>query len=85
MSQTTTRAARGEWPVERFDKPKQCAGYRVRDPQGRKIGRLKSLFLNGSGGAEYAEVKVGPFGMKTILIPVQIVSVDAERRFLVLE
>jgi hypothetical protein len=41
--------------------------------------------LNGSGGPEYAEVKVGLFGMKTLLIPVQIVSVDAERRFLVLE
>jgi len=41
--------------------------------------------LNGSGGAEYAEVKVGLFGMKMVLIPVQTVSVDTERRFLVLE
>jgi len=46
---------------------------------------LKRLFLNGSGGAEYAEVKVGLFGMKTVLIPLQTVSVDAERRSLVLE
>ena len=86
MSQTATRTAtRGAWPVERFDEPKQCAGYWVRDPRGRRIGRLKRLFLNGSGGAEYAEVKVGLFGMKTILIPLQIVSVDAERRSLVLK
>jgi hypothetical protein len=86
MSQTATRAARGAWPAEqRFETPKQCAGYRVRDPRGRKVGTLKRLFLNGSGGAEYAEVKVGLFRMKTILIPVQTVSVDAERRFLVLE
>jgi hypothetical protein len=86
MSQTATRAAtRGAWPVERFEAPKQCAGYWVRDPRGRKIGRLKRLFLNGSGGPEYAEVKVGLFGMKTLLIPVQIVAVDSERRFLVLE
>jgi hypothetical protein len=85
MSQTATRATRGAWPVERFDEPKQCAGYWVCDPRGRKIGRLKRLFLNGSGGPEYAEVKVGLFGMKMILIPVQSVSVDAERRFLVLE
>ena len=85
MSQTATRAARGVWPVERFEAPKQCAGYWVRDPLGRKIGRLKRLFLNGSGGAEYAEVKVGFFGMKTLLIPVQTVTADAERRFLVLE
>jgi PRC-barrel domain len=86
MSQTATRAAaRGAWPIERFETPKQCAGYRVRDPRGRKIGRLKRLFLNGSGGAEYAEVKVGLFGLKTVLIPVQTVTVDAELRFLVLE
>ena len=86
MSQTATRVAtRGAWPVERFETPQQCAGYWVCDPQGRKIGKLKMLFLNGSGGAEYAEVKVGLFGMKTVLIPLQTVSVDAERRSLVLE
>jgi hypothetical protein len=86
MSQTATRAAAGgAWPVERFEAPKQCAGYWVCDPRGRKIGRLKSLFLNESGGAEYAEVTVGLFGLKTILIPVQTVSVDAELRSLVLE
>ncbi len=86
MSQTATRVAeRGTWPVERFKTPQQCAGYWVSDPRGRKIGRLKRLFLNGSGGPEYAEVKVGLFGMKTVLIPLQTVSVDAERRSLVLE
>ena len=85
MSQTATREARGAWPAERFETPKQCAGYRVRDPRGRKVGSLKRLFLNGSGGAEYAEVNVGLFGMKTVLIPVQTVAVDTERRFLVLE
>ena len=85
MSQTATRTTRGAWPVERFDEPKQCAGYWVRDPRGRKIGKLKRLFLNGSGGAEYAEVKVGLFAMKTVLIPVQNVSVEAEQRSLVLE
>jgi hypothetical protein len=84
--QTATRAAaKGTWPVERFEAPKQCAGYWVRDPRGRKIGRLKRLFLNESGGAEYAEIKVGLFGLRTILIPVQTVSVDDELRFLVLE
>ena len=86
MSQTATRAAtRGTWPVERFETPKQCAGYWVRDLRGRKIGKLKRHFLNGSGGPEYAEVKVGLFGVKTVLIPLQTVSVDAERRSLVLE
>jgi hypothetical protein len=85
MSQTTTRAARGEWPAERFEKPKQCTGYWVCDPRGRKIGRLKRLFLNESGGPEYAEVKVGFFGLRTVLIPLQTVTTDTERGFLVLE
>jgi hypothetical protein len=86
MSQTATRAAaRGAWPAERFETPKQCAGYRVRDPLGRKIGRLKRLYLNESGGPEYAEIKTGLFGPRTILIPVQTVTVDDELRFLVLE
>jgi hypothetical protein len=86
MSQTATRAAtRGVWPAERFETPKQCAGYWVCDPLGRKIGRLKRLYLNENGEPEYAEVKVGLFGMKTVLIPLQTVTVDAERRSLVLE
>ena len=85
MSQTATRATRGALSVEQFETPQQCAGYWVRDPRGRKIGRLRRLFLNESGGAEYAEVKAGLFAMKTVLIPVQTVSVEAERRFLVLE
>ena len=86
MSQTATWVAtRGAWPVERFETPQQCAGYRVRDPRGRKIGKLNRLFLNESGGAEYAEVNVRLFGLKTVLIPVQTVTVNTERRFLVLE
>jgi hypothetical protein len=85
MSQTATRAARGAWPVERFEVPTQCTGYWVCDPRGRKIGRLKRLFLNKSGGPEYAEVKVGFFGLRMVLIPVQTICVDAERRSLVLE
>ena len=86
MSQTATRAAtRGVWPIERFETPKQCVGYWVREPRRRKIGKLKWLFLNGSGGPEYAEVKVGLFRMKPVLIPHQSVTVDAELRFLAVE
>ena len=81
----TQAAARGAWPVERFETPGQCAGYRVRDPRGRKTGTLKRPFLNESGWPEYAEVKVGLFGLKTVLIPLQTVTADARRRSLVLE
>ena len=85
QSQTATRVANGAWPAERFETPKQCAGYRVCDPRGRKVGRLKRLYLNERGGPEYAEVKVGFFGLRTVLIPLLTVTADAERRFLVLE
>jgi hypothetical protein len=86
MPQMATRAAvKDAWPIERFETPEQCAGYRVHDPLGRKIGRLKRLFLNEGGGAEYAVVGVGPFGLRTVLILVQTVTVDAEWRSLVLQ
>lgn len=88
MSQTRTatrRAEREAWPVDRFETPQQCAGYRVRDPRGRKIGRLKKLFLNENGGAEYAEIGVGPFWLRTVSIPLQSVTADAKRRSLVLQ
>lgn len=86
MPQTTNRAGvKGARPTERFETPKQCAGYRVWDPRGRKIGKLKTLFLNESGGPEYAEVRIGLFGLKRILIPIQSVIADMEGRSLVLQ
>jgi len=78
MSRTrsATRAVKGAWPVERFVTPKQCASYRVRDPVGRRIGRLKRSFSYENGGGEYAEIGVGLFGMKTVLIAVQSVTAE---------
>jgi hypothetical protein len=84
QTQTTRAASRGAWPVERFETRGQCADYRISDPRRRKIERLKRLFLNESGGPEYAEVKVGLFGLKTVLIPLQTGATDAWRRSLVL-
>jgi hypothetical protein len=84
QTQTTRAASRGAWPVERFETRGQCADYRISDPRRRKIERLKRLFLNESGGPEYAEVKVGLFGLKTVLIPFQTVATDTWRRSLVL-
>ena len=63
----------------------ECAGYVVCDPRRQKIGRAEKLFLNGSGEPEYIRVKTGLFGFKRILIPVQTVAVDVERRTLVLQ
>jgi anti-anti-sigma factor len=67
------------WTFEEY------AGYTVCDPQGHKIGRAEKLFLNGRGEPEYIRVKAGLFGFKTILIPVQTVTADEERRALVLQ
>ena len=63
----------------------ECAGYVVCDPRRQKIGRAEKFFLNGSGEPEYISVKTGLFGIKTVLIPVQTVAVDEERRTLVLQ
>ena len=63
----------------------ECAGYAVCDPRRQKIGRAESFFLNGSGEPEYIGVKIGLFGLRKVLIPVQTVDVDKERRTLVLQ
>jgi hypothetical protein len=57
----------------------------VRDPRGQRIGRAERLFLNESDEPEYILVKLGFFGFKTALIPVQVVLIDEERRALVLQ
>src|SRR5215212_9845200 len=54
----------------------EYAGYTVCDPRGQKIGRAERLFLNGRGEPEYIRVKLGLFGFKTVLVPVQVVAAD---------
>ena len=61
------------------------AGYAVCDPRGHKIGRAQKIFLNGRGEPEYIRVKMGLFRTKAVLIPVQTVAADEERRPLVLQ
>ncbi len=56
----------------------------VRDPAGRKIGRVKEFFTNARGEPEYIMVRVGLFGMRSVLIPVGFVSVDEGQRILTL-
>ncbi len=43
------------------------------------------IFLNDSDEPEYIKVKIGPFGLKTVLIPVSAALVDEERRTLMLQ
>ncbi len=65
---------------ERFVSPAEFAGYALLDPLGREIGKVEKLVVNGSGKAEYVAVKVGFFPRKTLLIPVETVSVEDGRR-----
>jgi hypothetical protein len=69
---------------ERVEAPREYAGYKVLDPEGHKIGSVLELFVNLQNEPEYLRVKLGLFGLKTVLIPVKIVSVDEGRRALVL-
>ena len=61
------------------------AGYSVYDPVGQKIGIAESVFANSDGEPVYSSVRIGLFGTKTVLIPVQFVETDEKRKFLVLK
>ena len=56
----------------------------VCDPKGCKIGRVKEFFANARGEPEYVMVRMGFFGMRSVLIPVGFVSVDEGQRTLTL-
>ncbi len=75
--------ATGEGHEHRFGEPRGYEGYEVRDPLGQKIGKAEKLFVNGDGNPEYVRVRLGLFG-RSVLIPVEGVRADAERRTLVL-
>ncbi len=79
---TGTRLGEREGSVEDAE---IYAGYRVCDPRGRSIGRTTRVFLNGRGEPEYLRMRMGFFGFKTVLLPVQSVAADDERRILVLQ
>ncbi len=67
-----------------FGAPEEFVGYRICDPLDNEVGILEELFVNGGGEPEYIRVKIGLFGLKSVLLPVQMVAVDDERRTLVL-
>jgi hypothetical protein len=61
-----------------------CAGYQILDPEDREIGRVHKLLVDANGEPKYVKVKTGPFGLKSALTPVRLVTVDTERRILLL-
>ena len=70
---------------QKFAEPASYAGFWLCDPQQKRIGMVEKLFVNWSGEPEYIRVNVGFFGSKSVLLPVQNVAVDEQRRILVLQ
>ena len=72
-------------PINEVPEIDRGAGYEVYDPLGQKIGSAKEVFVNRNEEPEYVRVRIGFFGQKSVLIPVQFAEVDDERRNLVLK
>jgi hypothetical protein len=58
----------------------QYAGYEVYDRNGEKIGKVDDLFVNESERPEYIGVKTGVFGLRSTLVPWEMVRVDEGQR-----
>lgn len=67
-----------------FETPAEYVGYSLHDPLDKRIGSVQELFLNDNDEPEYIRVKMGFLGFKSVLIPVETVAVNEERRSLIL-
>jgi uncharacterized protein (TIGR02271 family) len=56
----------------------QYAGYTVYDRDGDQVGKVDDLFVDESDQPEYIGVKMGFFGIRSTLIPMDIVTVDEQ-------
>ena len=54
--------------------------YKVYDNQGEKIGKVDDLFVDETDREEYIGVKMGFLGLKSTLIPMEIVRVNEDER-----
>ncbi|MEW6635653.1 MAG: PRC-barrel domain-containing protein [Actinomycetota bacterium] len=57
-------------------------GYKVYDNRGEKIGKVDDLFVDESDREEYVGVKMGFFGTKSTLIPMDIIRVNEAEKAL---
>ena len=69
----------------RWADAKRCASYAVYDPVGQKIGSAEEVFANPDGEPVYVRVRIGRLLTRTVLIPMQFVETDEERKTLVLK
>jgi hypothetical protein len=70
---------------QRIAGSEEYAGFWLCDPREKRIGMVEKIFVNWSGEPEYIRVRMGFFGFKSVLLPVQNVAVDEQRRILVLQ
>ncbi len=56
------------------------ADYEVYDQHGQKIGKVEDLFVDENDQPEYLGVKTGLFGLRSTLIPWEMVRVDEGQR-----
>jgi hypothetical protein len=68
-----------------FTRQEEYTDFWLCDPQEKRIGTVEELFVNVSGEPEYIRVSTGFFGFRSILLPVQDITVDEQRRILVLQ
>ena len=73
------RANRSRVGEERY------AGFVLCDPLENRIGKVEKLFANPRGEPRYVRVKMGLFGLKSVLLPVEKVAVNEKRRMLVIK
>lgn len=91
MPQTSTEGVRGVRRLEPrppsygIENPEACCGYAVLDAHGQKFGRVEELFVNDFGEPEYLKVKAGFAGFRSLLLPVEALTIDAERSEVSLE
>jgi uncharacterized protein YrrD len=52
---------------------------------GQKIGSVEEVLVSPDGDPVYIKVRIGRFWKRTVLVPVQFVESDEERRILVLK
>jgi uncharacterized protein (TIGR02271 family) len=60
----------------------QYAGYTVYDQHYEKIGNVDELFLDENDSPEYIGVKMGFLGIRSTLIPFEMVRVDVKRQLI---
>ncbi len=78
-------AANRRKPHNRQETQEEYFDYVVRDPEGRKIGRVIQIFTNRRGEPQYVRIRVGLFGLGSVLIPVCFATLDEEQRILTMQ